>query len=218
MIDISIDQVTNSLAGRVSLYRWRKPVYQAALLSSLGEIWDGAHRNVIDIGGGTGIMAQAVKDLFPVEKVASIDLNDRFLDRLNIETSTYDGTTLPFADNSFDCALMFNVLHHVRREGRTSLLKECGRVAGTIYIKDHIAATALDHVRLAILDLLGNIPFGGMVRAHYLPHAEWEMLAQQAGFRIESRRFNRYRSGPMAWIFPNSLEVLMKWTVDENRT
>jgi hypothetical protein len=112
---------------------------------------------------------------------------------------------------------MLNVLHHVPKESRASLLKECGRVARTIYIKDHLPKTALDHVRLAILDLLGNVPFGGMVQARYLERAEWQALAEQAGFRIEDWQCNRYRSGPMEWIFPNSLEVLMKWTVSEGR-
>jgi len=217
MIDISPDQVASSLAGRISLYRWRKPVYQAALLSSLGKLWDRAHRSVLDIGGGTGVMAQAVKELFPVEKVVSIDIEDRFLDHLSIETHTYDGTSLPFADNSFDCLLMLNVLHHVPRESRVALLKECGRVANTIYIKDHLPKVLLDHARLAILDLLGNVPFGGMVQARYIERAEWQALAEQVGFKIEEWQCDRYRSGPIAWIFPNSLEVLMKWTVSEDR-
>ena len=218
MIDVSLDQVARSLAGRIPLYRWRKPVYQAALLSSLGKIWDGSHRSLLDIGGGTGIMAQTVKELFPVDRVISIDIQDRFLDHLSIETRTYDGIALPFADDSFSCVTMLNVLHHVPKENRASLLKECGRVAKTIYIKDHLAKTALDHARLVVLDLLGNIPFGGMVRARYLARAEWQALAEQAGFRIENWQYARYRRGPMAWVFPNRLEVLMKWTVSAGRT
>ena len=217
MVDISPDRVARSLAGRIALYRWRKPVYQAALLSSLGKVWDRTHRSVLDIGGGTGIMAQAVKELFPVERVVSIDIEDRFLDHLSIETRTYDGASLPFSNNSFDCLLMLNVLHHVPRESRVSLLKECGRVANTIYIKDHLPKVPLDHARLAMLDLLGNVPFGGMVQAHYIERAEWQALAEQAGFKIEDWQYNRYRSGPMAWVFPNDLEILMKWTVRENR-
>jgi SAM-dependent methyltransferase len=217
MVDISLDRVARSLAGRIALYRWRAPVYQAALLSSLAKVWDRAHRNVLDIGGGTGVMAQAVKELFPVERVVSIDIEDRYLDHLSIETRTYDGARLPFADGSFDCAMLLNVLHHVPKESRVALLKECARVAGTLYIKDHLPQTALDHARLAALDLLGNVPFGGMVQARYLERAEWQELAERAGFRVEDWQYNRYRSGPMAWIFPNRLEVLMKWTVSADR-
>jgi hypothetical protein len=106
---------------------------------------------------------------------------------------------------------MCNVLHHVPKGMRASLLKECGRVAGTLYIKDHLAESSLDHARLAILDLLGNVPFSGMVQARYLGRAGWQMLAEQTGFRIEEWQYNNYRSGPMAGFFPNRLEALMKW-------
>ena len=94
-IAVSLDEVTRCLASRISLYRWRRPVYQAALLRSLGRVWNPGHKRVLDVGGGTGIVAQAVKDLFPVDRVVSIDVEDRYLAQLDIETRTYDGKTLP---------------------------------------------------------------------------------------------------------------------------
>src|SRR5574341_1533294 len=132
-IEISLDEVTQILARRISLYRWRRPVYQTALLSSLGRVWDLGHRTVLDVGGGTGVIAQSIKTLFPVDHVVSIDVHDRYLAGLDIEKRTYDGQRLPFADASFDCVLLCNVVHHVPKEIRASLLKECGRVATTVY-------------------------------------------------------------------------------------
>jgi hypothetical protein len=41
--------------------------------------------------------------------------------------------------------------------------------------------------------------------------ADWRRLAEQAGFCIEAQRGERYRHGPMAGVFPNRLEVVMKW-------
>lgn len=210
-VAISLDTVTRCLARRISLYRWRRPVYQTALLQTLGRVWDPRHKRVLDVGGGTGIVAQALKDLFPVDQVVSIDVENRYLENLNIETRTYNGRTLPFEDGQFDCIMLCNVLHHVPRDIRLSLLKECARVAGTLYIKDHLAESPLDHVRLTILDLIGNVPFGGMTKANYAERAEWQMLAEQAGFRIAQWQFNSYRSGVASWVFPNQLEVLMTW-------
>jgi ubiquinone/menaquinone biosynthesis C-methylase UbiE len=210
-IAISLDEVTRCLASRISLYRWRRPVYQAALLRTLGRVWDPGHKRVLDVGGGTGIVAQAVKDLFPVERVVSIDVEDRYLAKLDIETRTYDGKTLPFEDGQFDCVMLCNVLHHVPKDIRVPLLKECARVAGTLYIKDHLAESVLDRVRLTILDLIGNVPFGGMTSASYIGRTEWLMLAEQAGFRIEQWQYDSYRHGIASWIFPNQLEVLMTW-------
>jgi hypothetical protein len=109
--------------------------------------------------------------------------------------------------------LLCNVLHHVPKGIRPALLAECGRVAatGTVYIKDHLAASRLDHARLTVLDLLGNVPFGGMVEASYLEAADWRTLAEAAGFRIETQDHDVYRDGLMARLFPNRLEVIMRW-------
>jgi ubiquinone/menaquinone biosynthesis C-methylase UbiE len=212
-VDISLADVTRTLAGRIPLYRWRRPTYQTALLRSLRRVWRPKDRNVLDVGGGTGIMAQSIKDLFALDRVVSIDVKDRYLDSLDIETRTYDGRTLPFADGAFDCVLLCNVLHHVPKDIRPTLLAECGRVAatGTVYIKDHLAASRLDHARLTILDFLGNVPFGGMVEASYLEAADWRTLAEEAGFRIETQDRDVYRDGLMVHLFPNGLEVIMRW-------
>ncbi|HUI96627.1 MAG TPA: class I SAM-dependent methyltransferase [Xanthobacteraceae bacterium] len=213
MVDVTLADVTRTLAARVPLYRWRPPAYQTALLGDLRRIWRPSDRTVLDVGGGTGIIAQSIKELFALDRVVSVDVEDRFLGGLDIETRTYDGRTLPFADRSFDCVVMSNVVHHVPKSVRAALLDECGRVAanGAVYIKDHMAATRLDHLRLTILDLLGNVPFGGMVRASYLEAADWHALAQDAGFRIAAQRCGAYRGGAMARLFPNRLEVAMRW-------
>src|SRR5215468_3171501 len=161
-ITISLDEVTRCLASRIPLYGWRRPVYQTAVLRTLRRTWRTDHKRVLDVGGGTGILAQAVKELFPVDHVVSIDVKNRYITGLNIETRTYDGKTLPFGSKQFDCVMLCNVLHHVPKEVRVPLLKECGRVANTLYIKDHLAESRLDHIRLTILDIIGNVPFGGM--------------------------------------------------------
>ena len=138
-IAISLDEVTRCFASRIPLYRWRRPTYQAALFRSLGLVWHPKHKRVLDVGGGTGIVAQTIKDLFPVDRVVSVDIADRYLEGLDIETATYNGRTLPFNDGEFDCVLLCNVLHHVPKDLRVPFLKECARVAGTLYIKDHLA-------------------------------------------------------------------------------
>ena len=104
---------------------------------------------------------------------------------------------LPFADASFDCITFSNVLHHVPRPIRPALMRECARVAGggPIYIKDHLAASPLDHARLFALDVMGNVPFGGMVKASYLTAEDWRRLAAAAGYRIDRQIGGAYRSG-----------------------
>ncbi len=208
---ITLETVTPVLARHAALYRRRPPVYQVEMLRNLQQLWRGAHENLLDVGGGTGLMAEAMQSLLPVGRVAAVDVVDRYFKGLSVETHVYDGVRLPFADASFDAATINNVMHHIPVAMRPQVMREIRRVVrGPLYIKDHLAASGLDHARLAVLDFLGNIPFGGMVKADYLEADEWEALAAAGGFRIAERIAGTYRSGPMAMLFPNRLEISMR--------
>jgi SAM-dependent methyltransferase len=210
--DLSLAAVTASIAPHMPLYKNYKPTYQATLLRAFQSLWNPTHQRVLDVGGGTGIIAQAMKDLFHIPHMVSVDVHDRFLKTLNIEVQTYDGVRLPFADGSFDAAVFSNVLHHVPLTVRPALMAECARVigGGPIYIKDHLAQSRLDHWRLTALDAVGNIPFGGMVQASYLAAADWAALATHAGYRIDQQISGDYRQGAFERVFPNRLEVTLR--------
>lgn len=211
-IDITLDRVSASLTPHLPVYSWRRPAYQTEMLAALAALWDPAHRRVLDVGGGTGVIAQAVKDLFPVDDVVSVDVVNRYVAGLTIGTATYDGVQLPFPDGAFDAVMFNNVLHHVPAASRSALLIECRRVAtGGVYIKDHLATSTLDHGRLTVLDWIGNVPFAGMLSAEYLTDADWGRLAQSSGYTIEATRSGVYRGGAMAVVFPNRLETSMRW-------
>ena len=215
LADVSLARVQPLIARHIPLYRTKAPTYHAQLLVSLQSLWDPAHSRVLDVGGGTGIIAQTMKDLFGIAHVTSVDVQDRFLKSLDIETRVYDGVRLPFDDASFDCVTFSNVLHHVPVATRYGLMRECVRVVGRgpIYIKDHLAASSLDHARLFVLDALGNVPFGGMVKASYLTATDWETLATASGCRIDRQISGAYRAGTFESVFPNRLEVTMRWVL-----
>jgi ubiquinone/menaquinone biosynthesis C-methylase UbiE len=211
---ITVEAVRRCMAAHVPLYSWRKPTYQYVALATLQQHWDPRHRSALDVGGGTGVIAHTLKTLFGLERVATVDVQDRFLPSLGIETATYDGANLPFADGSFDCVLLFNVLHHVPLAARAGLIGECRRVAGRgpIYIKDHLSFGSIDDARLAALDFLGNVPFSGMVRASYLREEDWRDLAARTGHHPGERLSGGgYRTGVMGALFPNRLEISMCW-------
>jgi ubiquinone/menaquinone biosynthesis C-methylase UbiE len=209
---LTLDTVSGVLTRHIPLYRRMAPTYQTVMLQGLDQLWDARHRRVLDVGGGTGVIAQAIKELFGVE-VTSVDVEDRFLETLDIETHTYDGVTLPFAAASFDAVILNNVIHHVPVAIRPALMRECGRVGGDgpIYVKDHVTASPIDRMRLMFLDLVGNAPFSGMIRASYLSDGDWNVLAQLAGLRIDASVGGEYRSGAFAALFPNRLERTMRW-------
>ncbi|ANK13236.1 class I SAM-dependent methyltransferase [Erythrobacter neustonensis] len=211
MTAITIGAVADILEQHTPLYRNRPPVYQTVMLADLAQVWKVHHANLLDVGGGTGVMAQAMQALLPVDKVTAIDVVDRYFPTLSVETRVYDGAVLPFADASFAAATINNVMHHVDLDYRAGLMREIRRVVdGPVYIKDHVAISKLDHARLAVLDAIGNIPFGGQVNARYLSPAEWDALAREAGYRIAATSSGTYRSGIMARIFPNRLEAAFR--------
>jgi SAM-dependent methyltransferase len=152
--------------------------------------------------------------LFHLGRVVSVDIEDRFLHSLDIETKLFNGQSLPFDDGSFDCIMLFNVLHHVLPGQRALLLRECRRVVGQgpIYIKDHLSHGIIDNARLAALDLMGNLPFKGMLSARYLRAAEWEKLAACSKSVAAPFGLSQYRSGLFQIIFPNRLEVVTRWS------
>lgn len=201
------------LSRHLPAYSVRKPHYQTVMLESLLEVWAGHHRRLLDIGGGTGVIAQAMSELFPVDTVEAIDLVDRFCGTLTVPTRSYDGCNIPCEAGAYDAATLNNVLHHVPVAARTGLMREIRRaVAGPVYIKDHLRRGLLDDARLTALDAFGNIPFGGMVSARYLGAAEWESLAASAGYTLGAvASAAPYRSGAAAVAFPNRLEITMRF-------
>lgn len=201
-----------ALLGRhLAMYRTRVPHYQTTMLNTLLDVWSGPHATLLDIGAGTGVIAEAVKELFPIEHVEAVDLIDRFCPGLSIPFGRFDGRTLPYADATFDAAMLNNVVHHVPVGARVHLLREIRRVVrGALYIKDHERRGRADTMRLTVLDAIGNIPFGGMVRARYLTRGEWEQLAADTGYSVAARTNGRYRSGLFSALFPNRLETTMR--------
>jgi ubiquinone/menaquinone biosynthesis C-methylase UbiE len=76
---------------------------------------------VLEIGGGSGAMAEGVVHAFPRAHVTWTDLDDamvvvaraRFAGRENVLVERADVTALPFDDASFDAVTSYLMLHHV---------------------------------------------------------------------------------------------------------
>ena len=201
------------LSRHLPMYKVKAPNYQAAMLDSMVELWQQRHERLLDIGGGTGVIAEAMARLFPVGQVVTIDMVDRFCTDLSVETKSYDGRTLPFEAGQFDAATLNNVLHHVPVSERGALLREVRRVVkGPLYIKDHVSTGTLDNMRLAAMDAIGNIPFDGQVTAQYLSATDWSELAKAGGYQIGATASPRAYRGPLhGLIFPNRLEITMRF-------
>ena len=90
--------------------------------------------SVLEIGGGSGVMAEAMARRFPDARITTTDIDPAMVQaarrRLRQVPNTIaqeaDTTSLPFSDASFDHVVSFLMLHHVI-EWRQAL-QEAGRV------------------------------------------------------------------------------------------
>jgi SAM-dependent methyltransferase len=204
--------IVRHLTGRDRWLRYRKPRYQLQLIKDLANLVPAGHCRLLDVGAGSGLVAETVAAFFPGKSVVGVDISSNALPTLRIPFVRFDGQRLPFADESFDCALFCNVLHHVKPQARTSLLREALRVTGggPLVIKDHLASAPLDRLRLWFLDVLGNAPRGFMVSADYLGNLEWNQLLREVDCAGEILPVSAYRTGLSDRCFPSRLEICFR--------
>lgn len=185
-----------------SYYRAQLAKYVCSLLPAIGEC------KVLDVGCGEARLAGLINRSRPGSSVVGVDAFIRPRRERGIGIIRADGTTLPFGDDAFDVALVLNVLHHANRP--RELLREVCRVARSrVVIKDHVAASWLQHRQLELLDVLGNAGTGAVVRGRYLSNRGWaELFESFPGAQTAEYKGLAMRQGWLKTLFPNTLEVM----------
>jgi SAM-dependent methyltransferase len=136
--------------------------------------------SVLDVGAGTGEMAQSIRTLRPELKISGADIYIR--PKTFIPVVEYDGNKLPFNDASFDAVITVDVLHHCNDP--VSVLRECARVSKKwVIIKDHIADSTYDEKILTFMDWVGNKAHGVTLPYNYLSSLEWNAAFDKAGLK-----------------------------------
>jgi len=131
------------------------------------------HANILDIGCGGGEIAEILTDSNPTLKVSGIDIGGRT--NSNIEITTYDGITIPFENNSFDFAIIVDVLHHTAIP--KLILIEALRVSKRgIIVKDHNCAGRIQKTIMKITDTLGNWHHDVPLFFNFLSRKKWLLL------------------------------------------
>ena len=131
---------------------------------------------VLDIGCGSGDMAAAIMAERPDVVIEGVDVLVR--PGTAIEVREYDGITIPFADDSYDVAMLVDVLHHTDDPG--VVLAEASRVATLgVLVKDHYRDTPLAGMILRFMDWVGNASHGVRLPYNYLSRARWRDLWQR---------------------------------------
>ena len=152
------------------------------------------NRSILDVGSSNGrLIKQIAENLIDVE-IAGVDIKAQPGSVIPIKE--YDGTLLPYADDSFDCVVLIDVLHHA--QDQAGLLLEAKRVTRKhILIKDHYWKSRLDWHILKWADYFGNDAFGITLPYNYLAVSAWNQTFRNAGLAVLAEKlFTKYSLDP----------------------
>jgi SAM-dependent methyltransferase len=126
--------------------------------------------SVLDIGCGDGTIGKLILGLRPDVSVQGVEFLVRAM--CKVECQSFDGSRLPFPDESFDVCLFVDVLHHTNDP--RILLREAARVTREwILLKDHLDENFFDDLTLRLMDCVGNRPHGVTLTYNYQSRAQW---------------------------------------------
>lgn len=164
-------------------YRIFLPIYRRVARKMCRDCRDFIKKKekILDLGCGSGIIAEAFKEFFEAE-VTGVDIKDQRI--FNIPFEIIDGKNLAFPDKSFDTVLINYVLHH--SDEPTALLREAGRVAKKIIIYEDLSENFLSRIYCKLHNLTFNI-FFQKEKANsgfFKTSKEWENIFQEMGFTV----------------------------------
>ena len=139
--------------------------------------------SVLDIGCGDGTIGSLIAQLRPDISIQGVE----YLVRLGckIACRAFDGSSLPFPDDSFDVCLFVDVLHHT--QDPAILLREAVRVSRSfVLLKDHLDENFFDDATLRFMDWVGNRPHGVVLTHNYQSRREWAEHFLKCGLAEES--------------------------------
>ncbi|WP_418016235.1 class I SAM-dependent methyltransferase [Mycobacterium sp. 23] len=141
--------------------------------------------SVLDVGCGTGLLSVYLRDRYGVAP-HGIDVTDSR--KADIPFTEFDGTSIPFPDNSFDHVILSEVLHHSQDPVR--LTAECERVARR---------------RILVFEdmpegLVGKLALQAQVRAFTRSHR----------YPFRPARLDEYRQA-LAWLATRAVSVHRIW-------
>ena len=157
-----------------------------AILPFIGE--DSA--KLIDIGAGSCHISKTLSSKYGFD-VTAIDVVDHNITDLPLKL--YDGSKLPYDDNSFDAGLLVFVLHHAM--DTSNLIKEAGRVCKKLIVVEDIPGNSLERQAWKRLDYLFNHARHSDIEvAHEAKSAgEWKALFKQLGYKpVKESRFRSF--------------------------
>lgn len=171
---------------------------------------------VLDVGAGDGRISRQIFDQRPSVSIEGIDVllqQDSFM-----PVRQFDGSRIPYEDNSFDVVLFVDVLHHT--DNAVTLLREARRVATrAIVIKDHTCDGFFAFRTLQIMDYFGNAYCGVHLPYLYWPKRRWDHVFAELQLTVREwqSKLQLYPI-PARWLFDRSLHFVAVLEFQESMT
>ncbi len=144
--------------------------------------------SVLDVGTGDGQLAHTIKE---AARCNMVGLDVCLQPHSSIEVRHYDGHSFPFEDDSFDCVMMVDMLHHTTDIDRI-FFEACRVSRRFLIVKDHYWKTPLEALTLRVADYMGNTPHNVPLPYNYLRLEEWENLFHRHNLDQISRATFKY--------------------------
>ena len=154
----------------------------------LERLWNWIHpsESILDIGPGNGAVVKAWIE--QGNTVEPLDVIDKSLFK-EVRPTLYDGGAMPYADNSYDTAILLTMLHHC--PDPDAVLREAVRVSRSrIIVMEDVYRGVLLEKLTWWMDSLVNVEWAGHPHSNK-SEEEWEKLFSDLGLRILSRRRDR---------------------------
>lgn len=137
---------------------------------------------IIDVGGGTGLIAKVLRSKKQNDDIMVIDLSRSMLQKVKDPTLSVaqgDATAFPLKDETFTLAILVNTLHHVYETKQQIALREVFRILkkqGRIFIIE------IWHPNTFLSNLFIKIEKILVGKTHHLTPDKMQLAIQDAGF------------------------------------
>ena len=166
---------------------------------------------VLDVGCGDGLLAMKLRQARPDLDVTGIDVLVR--PETHVPVAPFDGSVIPYPDNSFATVMFVDVLHHT--DDPMVLLREAARVASTaVVLKDHTRDGWLAYSTLRFMDGVGNARHGVRLPYNYWDRRQWQEAISALGLTVgEWRPRLRLYPPPASLLFDRTLQFAARLDV-----
>lgn len=149
--------------------------------------WIAPKIKVLDVGCGNGEVSYQIEKYFKI-RLTGCDIIDYNKNIINFRLMKQENV-LPFKNKEFDLVMMNDVLHHVKQDDQSRLIKEALRVGKTVLIFETFPGFfvyIIDYLINKIHSFKMDIPLS------FKTHKEWIKLFKNLKVRYQTKKIDRF--------------------------